>query len=223
VGFIGAAGSTHEQVEDALAWASASISVELAPVQCQRWTRPLSPAHAIRAVPGGQEVLSLAGLPAADARQLAVSYVADIMFGELPRAEALSEAECTVAREYQRGALAGVYLPGQGLMLGFTDGGTGYVCCFGVLPEQRRSGAGSALMTAQLAAFSRCGATTAVSETDPRLPLGAALLRHCGFTPDPPGKAASSRIYSCGLDVTGHPAEGMEASGDGCTSASCSC
>ena len=132
-----------------------------------------------------------------------MSYVAGIMFGELPRAEALSEAECTVTHEYQRGALAGVYLPGQGLMLGFTDGGTGYVCCFGVLPEQRRSGTGSALMAAQLAAFARCGATTAVSETDPRLPLGAALLRHCGFTPDPPGTAASTRIYSCGLDDAG--------------------
>jgi biotin carboxylase/GNAT superfamily N-acetyltransferase len=226
VGFIGAAGATHEQVEDALAWASASISVELAPIQCQRWTRPLDPADAMRAVPGDQgeqTVLSLADLPVADARQLAVSYVADIMFGELPRAEALSEAECTVGCEYQRGAPAGVYLPGQGLMLGFTDGDTGYVCCFGVLPEQRRSGIGSALMTAQLAAFARCGATTAVSETDPRLPLGAALLRRSGFTPDPPGEVAGSRVYSCGLDFVGHPTAGKEAADDGCTGASCGC
>ena len=54
VGFIGAAGATREQVEDALAWASASISVELAPVQCQRWTRPLSPADAMPSAPGEQ-------------------------------------------------------------------------------------------------------------------------------------------------------------------------
>jgi phosphoribosylaminoimidazole carboxylase (NCAIR synthetase)/GNAT superfamily N-acetyltransferase len=226
VGFIGAAGATREQVEDALAWASASISVELAPIQCQRWTRPLDPADAMRSVPGEhgeQTVLSLADLPAAGARQLAVSYVADIMFGELSRAEALREAECTVGREYQRGVPAGVYLPGQGLMLGFTDGDTGYVCCFGVLPERRRGGIGSALMTAQLAAFARCGATTAVSETDPRLPLGAALLRRSGFTPDPPGDVAGSRVYSCGLDFVGHPTAGKEAADDGCAGASCGC
>ncbi len=223
VGFIGAAGATREQVEDALAWAASSVSVELAPVQCQGWTRPLSPADAVRAVPGEQEVLSLADLPAADARRLAVSYVADIMFGELPPAEALSEAECTVDREYQRGTPAGVYLPGQGLMLGFADGDTGYVCCFGVLPEQRRRGIGAALMTAQLAAFARCGASMAVSETDPRLPLGATLLRQSGFIPDPPGEVAGSRVYSCGLDFVGHPTAGKEAADDGCTGASCSC
>lgn len=223
VGFIGAAGATREQVEDALAWAASSVSVELAPVQCQGWTRPLSPADAVRAVPGEQEVLSLADLPAADARRLAVSYVADIMFGELPPAEALSEAECTVDREYQRGTPVGVYLPGQGLMLGFADGDTGYVCCFGVLPEQRRRGIGAALMTAQLAAFARCGASMAVSETDPRLPLGATLLRQSGFIPDPPGEVAGSRVYSCGLDFVGHPTAGKEAADDGCTGASCSC
>ncbi len=223
VGFIGAAGATREQVEDALAWAASSVSVELAPVQCQGWTRPLSPADAVRAAPGEQEVLSLADLPAADARRLAVSYVADIMFGELPPAEALSEAECTVDREYQRGTPAGVYLPGQGLMLGFADGDTGYVCCFGVLPEQRRRGIGAALMTAQLAAFARCGASMAVSETDPRLPLGATLLRQSGFIPDPPGEVAGSRVYSCGLDFVGHPTAGKEAADDGCTGASCSC
>ncbi|HEX4060855.1 MAG TPA: GNAT family N-acetyltransferase [Streptosporangiaceae bacterium] len=226
VGFIGAAGDTHEQVEDALAWAAASISVELAPVRCQRWTRPVSPADATRPVPGGHEVLSLAWLPAADGRRLAVDYVADIMFGELPTDEALREAECTVATEYQRGTPAGVYLPGRGLMLGFTDGGTGYVCCFGVRPEQRRSGIGSALMTAQLAAFARAGVSTVVSETDPRLPLAATLLHRSGFTPTPPddtfpGDTSGSRVYSCGLDGAGAPTAGKEAADAGCTGPGC--
>ena len=128
-----------------------------------------------------------------------------------------------MGREYQRGAPAGVYQPGQGLMLGFTDGDTGYVCCFGVLPERRRSGIGSALMTAQLAAFARRGAVTAVSETDPRLPLGAALLRKSGFTPALQGEVADSRVFSCGLDSAGHQPAGKEIADDGCTSASCGC
>jgi ribosomal protein S18 acetylase RimI-like enzyme/formate-dependent phosphoribosylglycinamide formyltransferase (GAR transformylase) len=228
VGFIGAAGATHEQVEDALAWASSSITVELAPVECQRWTRRLDPSPANAMPPEDAAALetatahgirSLADLPAADAYQLAVSYVADIMFGELPRAEALQEAKCTVDQEYKRGVPAGVYLPGQGLTLGFTDGDTGYVCCFGVLPDQRRSGIGSALMAAQLTAFARGGVTTAVSETDPRLPLAAALLRRYGFVPGSPGGSASgTRVYSCGLDFAGHPLaaeEGTDA-GAGC-------
>jgi D-alanine-D-alanine ligase-like ATP-grasp enzyme/GNAT superfamily N-acetyltransferase len=223
VGFIGATGATHEQVEDALAWASASISVELAPVQCQRWTRPLHDSDARLALPGEPPVLSLADLPAADARQLAVSYVADIMFGELPRDEALREAECTVATEVRRGEPAGVYLPGEGLMLGHIDGTTGYVCCFGVLPDRRRAGLGTILMAAQLAEFARRGATVAVSETDPRLPLGAALLRQAGFTPDAPQATAGSRVYSCALDFVGQLTPGEEAAGAGCADTSCGC
>jgi ribosomal protein S18 acetylase RimI-like enzyme len=223
VGFIGATGATHEQVEDALAWASASISVELAPAECQRWTRPLNDGDARLALPREQPVLSLAGLPPAEARELAVSYVADIMFGELPRDEALREAECTVGTETRRGELAGVYLPGQGLMLGHIDGGTGYVCCFGVLPDQRRAGTGTILMTAQLAEFARRGATVAVSETDPRLPLGAALLRRSGFTPDTPQTVAGSQVYSCALDFVGQPTAGEEATGAGCADTSCGC
>jgi biotin carboxylase/GNAT superfamily N-acetyltransferase len=223
VGFIGAAGATLVEVEDALAWASASISVELAPVDCQRWTRPLQVGDAQYTLPGRQPVLSLADLPPADARELAVSHVADIMFGELPRDDAIREAECTVDWEHQRGELAGVYLRGQGVMLGSVDGDTASVCCFGVLPDQRRTGIGSMLMAAQLAAFARLGATVAVSETDPRLPLGAALLRRFGFTPDTPQAAADSRVYSCALDFAGPPTASKEATDAGCVDAACSC
>jgi D-alanine-D-alanine ligase-like ATP-grasp enzyme/GNAT superfamily N-acetyltransferase len=223
VGFIGAAGATHEQVEDALAWASASISVELAPVGCQYWTRPLDAADKAPGPASETGIRLLADLPAAEARDLAVRYVADIMYGELPPDEAHREAECTVAREYQRGELAGVYLPGQGLMLGFLDGDTGYVCCFGVLPDQRRAGTGSALMAAQLAAFGRAGAVMAKSETDPRLPLGAALLRRSGFTPDPPGQPTATRVYSCGLDHVGSSRPGTEGADGCCAGARCGC
>jgi len=223
VGFIGASGATHEAVEDALAWASASISVELAPVDCQRWTRPLQPDDARIAVSDRHQVLSLADLPPADARRLAVSLVADIMFGELPPDDAISEAECTVSWEQQRGELAGVYLPGQGLMLGFFDGDAASVCCFGVLPDLRRNGIGSTLMAAQLAAFTRCGASVAVSETDPRLPLGAALLRRFGFTPDPLPAAASSQVYSCALDFVGQVTAGKETTDGGCADTRCTC
>ena len=223
VGFIGASAATHEEVEDALAWASASISVELAPVDCQRWTRPLRADDAQCAAPGSLPVLSFADLPPADARQLAVSHVADIMFGELPAVDALREAECTVGWEQQRGELAGVYLRGQGVMLGFVDGDTASVCCFGVVPELRRAGLGSALMAAQLAAFARLGAVTAVSETDPRLPLGSALLRRFGFTPDPPQAVAASKVYSCALDFVGQVTAGKEATDAGCADTACAC
>jgi ribosomal protein S18 acetylase RimI-like enzyme len=223
VGFIGASGATHEEVEDALAWASASISVELAPVECQRWTRPLHAGDAKCAELDGQHVLSFADLPAGDARQLAVSHVADIMFGELPHPDAIREAECAVGWEEQGGDVAGVYLPGQGVMLGFVDGETGSVCCFGVLPELRRTGIGSALMAAQLAAFARCGATTAVSETDPRLPLGSALLRRFGFTPDGLQAGAASQVYSCALDFVGQVTAGREVTDAGCADTGCAC
>jgi biotin carboxylase/ribosomal protein S18 acetylase RimI-like enzyme len=224
VGFIGASAATHEEVEDALAWASASISVELAPANCQRWTRPLQIGDAQRTAPDGQPVLSFADLPPVDARQVAVSHVADIMFGELPAADAIREAECTVGWEQQRGELAGVYLPGQGVMLGFVDGDTASVCCFGVLPDLRRAGIGSTLMAAQLAAFARCGATTVVSETDPRLPLGATLLRRFGFTPDPvPPGAAATKVYSCALDFVGQVTADKEVTDAGCADAGCAC
>ncbi|HLX48871.1 MAG TPA: GNAT family N-acetyltransferase [Streptosporangiaceae bacterium] len=201
VGFIGAAGATHEQVEDALAWAAASISVELAPLECQRWTRRLDGA-AWPADPGAA-VLWLAGLPADEARRLAVSHVAEIMFGELPGPEALSAAECTVAGECERGEFAGVCLPGKGVMLGVISGETGYLFCFGVLPELRRAGHGPALMAAQLAAFARRGVRVVVAETDPRPGRrSAALLRRFGFVPEPSTGPAESRVYSCALDVT---------------------
>jgi biotin carboxylase/ribosomal protein S18 acetylase RimI-like enzyme len=209
VGFIGAAGPTHQQVEDALAWAAASISVELAPVECQRWTRRLDdgdrdtwPAGPGPAAGGaGQDVVFLGGLPPEEARRLAVSCVAAVMFGELPRDEALGEAECTVARECARGEFAGVCLPGRGVMLGVADGQTGYLFCFGVLPELRRAGLGSALMAAQLAAFARRGVRVVEAETNPRPGRrSAALLRRFGFVPEPPGGTAGSRIYSCALE-----------------------
>jgi len=44
-----------------------------------------------------------------------------------------------VGWEDQRGELAGVYCP-VGLMLGFIDGTTASVCCFGVQPDTRRAG-----------------------------------------------------------------------------------
>jgi GNAT superfamily N-acetyltransferase len=225
VGFISAAGATHQQVEDALIWAAASISVELAPVECQRWTCRLDGADGWPADPGSG-VLPLAGLPADEARRLAVSYVAGIMFGELPGAEGLGAAECTVSHECARGELAGVYLPDQGLMLGVADGDTGYLCCFGVLPELRRAGLGAALMAAQLAVFARRGVSVVVSETDPKLPLGAALLRRFGFVPEPAAAPAGARVHSCALDVTGQPtgqlATGEEVADAGCASA-CGC
>ncbi|WP_194904243.1 GNAT family N-acetyltransferase [Catenulispora rubra] len=222
VGFIGASGATHEEVEDALAWASASISVELAPVGCQRWTRPLHPDDAA-VTPGGDAILALADLPAEQARELAVSHVADIMFGELPRDEAIREAECTIGWEDQRGELAGVYLPEVGLMLGFVDGTTASVCCFGVMPEKRRAGLGSALMAAQLTEFTRRGATTVVSETDPRLPLGEALLRSFGFNPDPAQGTVTTQVYSCALDFVGQTTGGKENTDVDCTATSCTC
>jgi GNAT superfamily N-acetyltransferase len=207
VGFVGAAGATHQQVEDALAWAAASISVELAPVECQRWTRRLGPGDTWPAGPGpaagaaGQAVLSLADLPPAQARRLASTCVADVMFGELPRAEALNAAECTVARECERGEFAGVCLPDQGVMLGVADGETGYLFCFGVLPELRRAGIGSALMAAQLAAFARRGVRVVLAETNPRPGRhSGALLRRFGFVPEPLAGPARSRIHSCALD-----------------------
>jgi biotin carboxylase/ribosomal protein S18 acetylase RimI-like enzyme len=202
VGFIGAAGQTHQAVEDALAWASASITVELAPVGCERWARPLSTADGEA---GGlpESAVRLAGLPPERARQLAVAHVAEIMYGELPADEAARSAECTVAREYERGSVAGICLPGRGIMLGFIDGDAGYVCCFGVQPELRHRGVGSMLMTAQLAELARRGAKVAVSETDPRLPLSAMLLRRCGFASEQPQSTHGGRVYSCALDDAG--------------------
>ncbi|HYS40169.1 MAG TPA: ATP-grasp domain-containing protein [Pseudonocardiaceae bacterium] len=177
VGFVIATGATHQEVEESLAKASANITLELEPIGCDRWVRPVEPADADYRPP-------LPPLPVD--REFVVSVLADSMFGELPHAAAIASAACAVeCDEAARGVPAWVAL-GDGerraVSVGFVDGTTGYMGCFGVPPEYRQAGLGEAVLRGQLAEFARRGCTLAVSETDPRLPLSPAALRRVGFT-----------------------------------------
>jgi biotin carboxylase/GNAT superfamily N-acetyltransferase len=213
VGFLSAAGRTHQEVEDALVWASASITLDLAPVSCERWSRPLTAADA-----------GLGGTVRTGAsREEVERLLAEIVLAELPRPQALREAAEWVRHEGQDiegqgGEPSWVVLDDTGVVLSFVRGETGYVCCVGVRFEERRGGLGRELLDAQLAEFARRGCTRAVVDVDPRHPVSAALFRGAGFTPQP-REAQRGAVHSCALNLARAAVDDTGVSSDGC----CSC
>lgn len=203
LGFLTAAGPTREAVIDSLTWAAGSISVEVAPTGCDRWVRPIEPSDAAYEPPDGYTPLALADLAPDEARALVAEYLAEIMYDELPHDEALSTVTCSIQHEEAtRGERAWVGVEGKGFFLGFVKGQEGYMGCGGVFPEHRRSGIGEIVARLQLAEFARRGCTTAVSETDPRLPLMPPLLRALGFRLQPSAAAEEpTQVLSCSLSA----------------------
>jgi len=182
-GYLTAAGPTHTAVEEALAAAASSIELDLAPIACEWWSRPITEADAEYRPPAGFTVTAGAD------RDTVASALADIVMPELPRQEALTAARQRIETE----AAAGIGEPSwlvvggkaQAVLLSFADGDTGTMCCIGVRHEDRRTGVGEIACLAQYAEFARRGCTTAMAELDPRLPVAQALARRIGLAPDP--------------------------------------
>jgi biotin carboxylase/ribosomal protein S18 acetylase RimI-like enzyme len=205
IGFLWASGPTHQAVEDALARASASISIELAPLGCDYWERPLDERDAAYQPPPGTTISRVFELPPQEARQRAVSYLVAGVFDELPPAEAAQAAHRLLDEEGCRGEPVWIQLDDKALCLGYADGDTGYLCCSAVLPEHRSRGIGTSLFRAQLAELARRGCTRVLSETDPRLPLSPPTLERVGFTRIADTACQDPiRVHSCGLTPVVH-------------------
>lgn len=226
IGFLTAAGSTREAVIDSLTWAAGSISVELAPAGRDRWTRPVTAADADLRPHPGYPVRTMADISLAEARETAVDYLAAAMYDELPVGDGRAAAR-DMLKSLEKGGYgdpAWVFVPDAGCSLGFVDGTQGYMGCYGVLPAQQGSRVGTVLARYQLAEFARRGCTTAVSDTDPRLPLTPRVLRGAGFRTQSsaPSSSPVTEVLSCSLAGLEQRRERAQASAD-CSSGACCC
>lgn len=227
IGFLTAAGPSQEAVADSLTWAAGSISVELAPVGRDRWTRPMTAADAESPSQTRYPVRTMADMSLAQARETAVDYLAAAMYEELPADEGRAAAR-EMLKNLETGGHgepAWVFVPGAGCSLGFVDGALGYLGWYGVLPGQQGALTDMVLARHQLAEFARRGCTAAVSDTDPRLPLAPRALRGLGFRMQPP--ASSSRpvteVLSCSLAGLEQRRARAQAAAADCGGGECCC
>ncbi|MEV4892844.1 ATP-grasp domain-containing protein [Nonomuraea sp. NPDC055795] len=216
VGFVSASGRDEADVVDSLSWAGSSIALELAPVRPDRWCAPIT---------------APAGEPAADV-EVPLRDLADVVFEELPAAEALSQARELLAAQARRpGAHCHVHADDVGLLTGWVHDGIGHIGAGGPYPRARRAGgyrrAISDLITALSTEFARRGATEAVIDVDPRRPALAEAVATCGFVrrPQPPPEPGTTRTLSCALTPASAGADAgctdQEGSGDGGSCCGC--
>jgi hypothetical protein len=146
-----------------------------------------------------------------------IPRLAQILFDELPEAEAHEAAERTFSGiQQQAGTPCWVELPGIGLLLGRTDGPVGHLGAGGAMPAARSRANYESLVRALLAEFARRQVDRCETELDPRLAERADALAGLGFTRQPESAAppGTSWIISCALTET--------AEGDTCAG-QCSC
>lgn len=194
VGFISASGESESDVVDSLSWAGSSISLELAPVQQDRWTRPLRPDD-------GNYQAKVEVLPEHLREQIA-QELADIAYDEIPAPERVRAASEVVEEQLRRpGRPCWIRVNGLGVLLGRVDGQTGHIESGGTVPESRTPANHQHLLRALLSEFARRGATNCVVHADPRLPWLTTTLTAVGFTrePIPPPDPARVRSVACSL------------------------
>lgn len=188
VGTVLAAGPSHQAIEDSLAWASASIALDLAPMGRDRWTRTVADDDAGYRPSPAFAVHPLGELVATDARDAVVPILAECGFGELPEQDAMRSASLAVAAAEEAGHESAWVVVADGgrraMSLGFVDGRIGYLRLFAAPPDYWQLELPEVALRAQLAEFARRGCTHAVAELDPRPQLATTALRRVGFVLD---------------------------------------
>lgn len=202
IGMLEATGADTAEVQRTLNHAAELIEMDLGPVGCDIWVRDLRPDDADYRPAASYDLEVLEGDSARENRAEVVGLLAAVMFDELPRAEALIQADCAVELETNRyGAQARplwVVARGNGLLLTFVSGTDGFLACGGVIPDRRVSGLGEALFRTQLAALQERGVARMHADLDPRLPLLPMMMRKLGFhLPPTTADAASDEAPGC--------------------------
>ena len=188
VGFLTASGEDVAEVERALSEAASLIEMDLAPLCCETWRRAIESEHSYHA-PDEHGIRSLEGLTRERAEELILPLVTETYFGEYPEELGLDRAKQCFDwfAEGHRGETAPeawFVSEGRGVALGSSRGDTCYVSLLGVLPTNRKSGLGEALMRSIMAHYARKGLAKAEVAVEPTQPGSTALFRKLGFAPE---------------------------------------
>jgi biotin carboxylase/GNAT superfamily N-acetyltransferase len=187
VGFITASRESAEEVEAALVQAAGLIELELDPACCETWGLSIADHRSYRP-PAELGVQSCGGGSIDAAERAVLPLVAATYFAELPPTLGLEKArQCfTWFREGNRGATSPedwFVAAGKGVALGSRRGETCHVSLLGVLPGDRRSGLGQALVRSVMAHYAAQGCNTMEINVEPFHPSNTAFFRELGFVP----------------------------------------
>jgi biotin carboxylase/ribosomal protein S18 acetylase RimI-like enzyme len=188
VGFLTASGETPQAVEQTLATAASHIALELAPLECERWTRTITDQRSFQAS-DRYCITSLASYGQDEALRMVLPLVAAAYFGELPFDLAMEQARQCVdwllaGNRGETSPATWLISDGQGVVLGAARGTTCAVPLLGVLPSVRRTGLGAALVRSVMAHYARQGCSHLEALVDPRQMGATGLFRRLGFVPE---------------------------------------
>lgn len=188
IGFLTASGGSVERVNNSLEQSAAAIDIELAPLQCEYWTRDIS-EYASREAWGESGLQLLDKYSREQARAIVVPLIAAAHFGEYPSGEGLKNAtECLEWVERGNRGDSGpetwMISPGGAVGLGSMAGDTCYISCLGVPVNERRKGIAKTLVQSMMALFAQRGCSRMRVLLDPCQPAPNALYQELGFHPE---------------------------------------
>lgn len=188
VGFLTAAAGGPAEVEQALSAAGGLIQLDLEPLACEQWVWEFGDP-ALREASLDHGIRTLEGCTLEEAQEIVLPLIARSSFAELPLDLALAEARQCVRwlLDGNRGETSPelwVVAGDRGVALGSFDGDTCYTSCLGVVPGERRSGLGAALVSSIQTLGARRGCVRMRAEIDPRQPASKNTFRHLGFQPE---------------------------------------
>lgn len=187
VGFLTAEGGSVEAVETSLTEASARIGLEVDPLTCEVFLRSVGDQLSYR--PSAElGIRTLDGYDLEQAEELVVPLVAAAHFPELPEALGREKALGCVRwfEEGHRGETdpsTWFVSGGRGVALGSARGETCYISLLCVVPGQRKSGLGEALMRSAMAHYAANGCSHMEVVVEPRQPGNRAFFHKLGFNP----------------------------------------
>jgi ribosomal protein S18 acetylase RimI-like enzyme len=194
VGFLTARADTPAAVNDALSKAAHLIEMELQPLECEWWARKIDD-QASYLPPLSHNIKTLGDEELKEARLAVLPLVGAANFGELPLQLSLAEADKCIRwlEEGNKGETSPslwLIADGRGAVLGSVSGETCYVSCLSVIPDQRHTGLGTALVRTLMSMFARQGCKRMEVLVDPRDAGSSGLFRRLGFTMEVSGGQA---------------------------------
>jgi len=194
VGFLTAKAETSAAVNEALSKAAQLVKLELQPLGCECWARKVDD-QASYVPPTSHSIRALGDKNFDEARLAVLPLVGAANFGELPPQLSLVEADRCIRwlEEGNKGETSTSFwliAEGRGAALGSVSGETCYVSCLSVVPDQRHTGLGTALMRTLMSMFAQQGCKKMEVLVDPREAGSSGLFRRLGFTMEVPGGQA---------------------------------
>lgn len=187
VGFVTAQAASVEDVANALAEASRRIDFEVAPLDCETWFCDIANQRSFRP-PAELGIGTLEGHGLEEAEERVVPLVAATYFAEFPPALGREKAEHCLrwfedGHRGQTDPSTWFTSEGRGVALGSVRDDTCYVSLLGVVPGQRKTGLGEALVRSVMAHFAGKGCSRMEIAVEPRQRGNMAFFRRLGFSP----------------------------------------